>query len=409
MKPSTPRRRGGRSAAPAQAAPAAPAAQPTARPDKAPGTDPVAQAAAVVRAAYDALLDAQGQVAVATAQLDEARAAAPRLSPRLAAAADAVDAARSAQATADASLDAADRVLADRDGAVRVAEAKLEELNTSTQAVGVGQLVAAEERQAKAVRDRAAAAEELSAARRVAQRSEQELTAAQEHLEQVRADPGPGPASVVSADTKLAKLRRAQAAAEGAYADAQQAHRQVAADAAKGNPLAGPRLQHFQSLEEFVSDYVLENWERDNGSTHTDLRWCAKWWEHPEAITRLEHVWEAFEAARREPPPAMSSWWRDHLDHHMARLTDPRGPFEHCDHTTGTHRCLPPWNADPAPDGLFEDTFESETAIERAKVRDIADQRAAHHAAVAEVPVDAAAEHPNTDQTTPIPTEGVGA
>lgn len=340
------------------------------------GIDPVGDAASAVQAAYDRLKDCDAAVDVARAELDERTAAAPRLSPRLADAVTDVESSRAAELAAQVRLADAQRAVEDKAGEVRVTDAALDDLARTTKPVTLAQQARAEEKHEKAVRDETAAQARFEAARRDAERAGHQLAAAEEHLDQVKASPGPGPSKVIAAQAKVDKAVRDRDAAQVLYAAAQERHQTLRKAADDGDPTVEPHRQHFQSLEEFVTDYVLENWERKNSSDDGDLRWCAKWWEHPEAIARLEHVWEAFEAARREPPPAMSSWWRDHLDHHMARLTDPRGPFEQCDHTNGTHVVLDPWGSQAAPAGLFEDNLESETAVERRRVRSIAEQRA---------------------------------
>jgi len=339
------------------------------------GPDPVAEAAAAVQAAYDRVQDCEAAVEIARAQLEEQRAAAPRLSPRLADAVAGIETAREAEAAARVHVADAERAVQDKTGQVRVTTAALEDLGRTAKPVTLAQQAGAEEKHEKAVRDETAARARLDAAQRDGERAGHQLAAAEEHLEQVKSDRGPGPSKVLAAQAKVDKAVRDRDAAQVAYAATQERHHALRKAADEGDPTVEPHRQHFQSLEEFVTDYVLENWERKNTSDDGDLRWCALWWEHPEAIARLEHVWEAFEAARREPPPAMSSWWRDHLDHHMGRLTDPRGPFEQCDHTNGTHVLLDPWGSQAAPAGLFEDNLESETAIERRKVRSIAKQR----------------------------------
>lgn len=339
------------------------------------GPDPVAEAAAAVQTAYNRVQDCDAAVDVARAQLEEQRAAAPRLSPRLADAVAGVETAREAETAARVQLADAQRSLQDKAGHVRVTTAALEDLARATKPVTLAQQVGAEEKHEKAVRDEKAAQARVEAAQRDAERAGHQLAAAEEHLEQVKADRGPGSSKVIAAQAKVDKAVRDRDAAQVAYAAAQERHQALRKAGDQGDSTVEPHRQHFQSLEEFVTDYVLENWERKNTSDDGDLRWCAQWWEHPEAIARLEHAWEAFEAARREPPPAMSSWWRDHLDHHMGRLTDPRGPFEQCDHTNGTHMLLDPWGSQAAPAGLFENNLESETAIERRKVRSIAAQR----------------------------------
>lgn len=70
-----------------------------------------------------------------------------------------------------------------------------------------------------------------------------------------------------------------------------------------------------------------------------DSRWCAQWWEHPEAIVRLNVLWQLWELARvEEDPAAMASWVRDWLDRLLPPLVGVTGPFYGC-------------SVDPQPDG----------------------------------------------------------
>lgn len=81
----------------------------------------------------------------------------------------------------------------------------------------------------------------------------------------------------------------------------------------------------------------------------TTRPWCAKWYEHPEAVARLHGLWLAWQqltdAAAGLTGP--STWHRDHLDHALAQLRAPDGPFAACTTSPArpTHRVL----ATPAP------------------------------------------------------------
>ncbi|MGK5632603.1 DUF4913 domain-containing protein [Streptomyces sp. URMC 123] len=61
--------------------------------------------------------------------------------------------------------------------------------------------------------------------------------------------------------------------------------------------------------------------------------WCARWFEHPQAVARLHALWLAWqelttpEAGGYTGP---SIWHRDHLDPCMAYLRSPSGPFAAC-------------------------------------------------------------------------------
>ncbi|MDN5915559.1 MAG: DUF4913 domain-containing protein [Pseudonocardia sp.] len=61
-----------------------------------------------------------------------------------------------------------------------------------------------------------------------------------------------------------------------------------------------------------------------------ELTWCPLWWEHPEAVFRLEALRRAWTELAPEPGAAMSIWIRDHLDPCLRELLTPLGPFADC-------------------------------------------------------------------------------
>ncbi|MBA8827787.1 hypothetical protein FHX42_005194 [Saccharopolyspora lacisalsi] len=62
--------------------------------------------------------------------------------------------------------------------------------------------------------------------------------------------------------------------------------------------------------------------------------WCPAWFEHPEAVFRLELVRRAWEeAVVADEGSAMSTWMLHHLDPHMSVLTSPTGPFGECEYS----------------------------------------------------------------------------
>lgn len=126
-------------------------------------------------------------------------------------------------------------------------------------------------------------------------------------------------------DAERASLREHEDA-QAAVAEATWVLRTVRQMADDGSEDEGPRLR-FASVEVFVRRYVEPNWRREVDRAN---HWCAQWWRHPEAVTRFEALWEAFEVMRAEPPPALSTWLRDHFDHHMTMLTRPGGTFDGC-------------------------------------------------------------------------------
>jgi cytochrome P450 len=108
---------------------------------------------------------------------------------------------------------------------------------------------------------------------------------------------------------------------------------------------------YFPHLGAFVSDWLVKAYARRLGHAYA---WCPEWYQHFEAMSRLDALWRAWETLRQDGAVGMSVWWRDHADHHMAVLLDPDGPFGSCrgEHTEFPTPDLPV--IDP-PAGLFED------------------------------------------------------
>lgn len=150
------------------------------------------------------------------------------------------------------------------------------------------------------------------------------------------------------------QFERAQALVAEAENDAEQAHAELQRAEQQSTDGDEPVLR-FASVAVFVEQYVLPNWVHRLGDNYAG-RWCAQWWEHAEAITRLEAVWEAFEVMRLQPAPSLSTWIRDHLDPHMRSLTAGDGVFWRCEvakHKDPVHAQEPQWPAITPPPGLF--------------------------------------------------------
>ena len=88
-----------------------------------------------------------------------------------------------------------------------------------------------------------------------------------------------------------------------------------------------PVAPFFGSLLEFVVEHFGPVYARNTSPT---VRWCASWWDHAEAIYRLEALWRTWELYRLEPRLGIASWLRDYLDPQLAQLTSPTGPFASC-------------------------------------------------------------------------------
>ena len=114
---------------------------------------------------------------------------------------------------------------------------------------------------------------------------------------------------------------------------------------------SGPPALYYGSVDEFVREYLRHVYRRRiDGRNRV---WAARWWEHDEAVIRLEALWRAWEHLRLDPSTGMSVWWRDHADYHMAVLMDENGPFAGAE-VTPTKKGDPlPYEAPPP--GLFPD------------------------------------------------------
>lgn len=132
--------------------------------------------------------------------------------------------------------------------------------------------------------------------------------------------------------------------------------RQGVARALRGESIASeedaaPAL-YYGSVDEFVREFVCPVYSRKVGEK-APYRWRARWWENTEAVVRLESLWRAWEHLRQDAATGMSVFLRDHMDHHMAVLLSPDGPFRDSDEKTRVEGEPLPYEA--PPEGLFPD------------------------------------------------------
>lgn len=84
----------------------------------------------------------------------------------------------------------------------------------------------------------------------------------------------------------------------------------------------------YPDARSWVDEHLSQLVRRQLGAGST---WCAQWWRHAEAISRLEALWRAWEILRLEPTLGMSVWWLHHADPHLAvLLSRDSGPFSAC-------------------------------------------------------------------------------
>lgn len=118
---------------------------------------------------------------------------------------------------------------------------------------------------------------------------------------------------------------------------------------------------YYGSVDEFVREYLRNVYRRRIDGRHRC--WAGRWWEHDEAVIRLEALWRSWEHLRQDAATGMSVWWRDHADHHMAVLMDPDGPFATAtegEENTSKKGAPLPYVA--PPEGMFPDVREEPAA-----------------------------------------------
>ncbi len=98
---------------------------------------------------------------------------------------------------------------------------------------------------------------------------------------------------------------------------------------------AGPASFDFATLYTWVHIHVATITERkvskSSGSeSGVGVRWCTRWYDHDEAIARLEALRRAWEEHVVTPGAGMSTWYLTHYDPHITALTAPGGPFWQC-------------------------------------------------------------------------------
>lgn len=293
----------------------------------------------------------QAQI-VASAAVREAIDKAPAMNARLAAATQEHAAAVAAANAAANAVVSAKAKLANAEDDVTARTAVLEDRQNDPDAKP-GQVETARTALNKAVRAQSEAEAALISAEGGNQEAANRVAECEERLATVRGEPAVEHSSVL----------KARAALDAADAKVRQAEAAVLVAEKQQEEAADP-VPRFASVDAFVQAYVLPNWRHSRSDRQN--HWCYQWWKHAEAITRFEALWEAFEVARREPPPAMSLFWVQQVDHHLSLLTAADGTFAQCgQHDQVEHHVPAPlWPCDPAPKGLFE-------VDDRAKVQPV--------------------------------------
>jgi len=147
---------------------------------------------------------------------------------------------------------------------------------------------------------------------------------------------------VAAALTKALTPERRQLLAETAPEAVEAEFRTMTGESA--GPAEPEVENHFPNVYVFMQDFLVKVQARPVRDGLA-LHWCSQWWDHPEAVSRLEALWKAFEVLRRDPGTGAATWWRDYADPTMAALSDAAGTFAKC---SDTSPCRTPGPADGA-------------------------------------------------------------
>ncbi|BEP13849.1 hypothetical protein acdb102_21600 [Acidothermaceae bacterium B102] len=96
-------------------------------------------------------------------------------------------------------------------------------------------------------------------------------------------------------------------------------------------------VPHYPSARAWVTHHYSVMYVR---RLRNGQRWCARWFEHPEAAMRFEALWRTWEQARLTEFIGTALWLRAELDHHLPILHSDDGPFAGC--VDGEHRLPTP-------------------------------------------------------------------
>lgn len=110
----------------------------------------------------------------------------------------------------------------------------------------------------------------------------------------------------------------------------------------------------YANVVDFVENYLSVIYRRQVTDL-SDTVWCPEWWQHAEAIARLDALWRAWEHYRQDGATGLSVWFLDHADPHMAKLFDPKGPFKYCSVRNGHKDMLSPLPTKAPQNGMFSD------------------------------------------------------
>ncbi len=83
----------------------------------------------------------------------------------------------------------------------------------------------------------------------------------------------------------------------------------------------------YVCVDDWVRHFYLPTFIRPVGG---DIRWCAEWPRHTEAMLRFEAMWRSWEVLQLDGGLGLSTWLVNHLDPNAAMLLSRTGPFAQC-------------------------------------------------------------------------------
>lgn len=154
-----------------------------------------------------------------------------------------------------------------------------------------------------------------------------------------------GPAATEQ-DARLARLEACYESLEAALGDLEDLARGNGAPGGSQGPQTPPEPD-YPDVQTWVGEWFAPIFGRRLGAVH----WCTVWWQHDEAVFRLEALWRSWETLRLDGGMGMATWIRDHLDNARRELMGPDGPFQACDGADRSHNPPPPLPVTPTPAG----------------------------------------------------------
>jgi hypothetical protein len=111
------------------------------------------------------------------------------------------------------------------------------------------------------------------------------------------------------------------------------------------------KLDLVRWIEEVFAPMIQRRVDLGRGAT-----WCARWWDHPEVVVRLDALRLAWydltapDTPGGDPGAGYSSWWVNHVDPTLMTLLDAdTGPMSGCRPGKHSDSPVPVLRTEPVP------------------------------------------------------------